>query len=169
MRMSRKAKRPPPLRPFQFPPGFVLIIDTREQTPLFTRLPKGLVMTSATVHDGDYTIKGFESQFCIERKQMSDLWSYCSRERDKTINKMKRFQDIRSAGGWCGLCVEDSEENLWAGNTFSKVAPETVRSALNSFRVRYGVHVYINKRRENIQRWVLDNAIKFYKIKREVV
>jgi DUF917 family protein len=40
--------------------------------------------------------------------------------------------------------------------------------ALVSFELRYGVHVYYSRCRQDIARWVLDRAIKFYKLQREV-
>jgi len=48
------------------------------------------------------------------------------------------------------------------------VSPETARQALVSFEVRFGIHVYYSRSRRDISRWVLDRAIKFYKVQREV-
>ena len=151
------------LKPWMFPEGFVLLQDTREQLPLFTRIPNGLIICSTNLTDGDYSIKGFQHEFAIERKQISDLLSYCTIEREKTKAKMARFKSME----WTGLIVESSEHELYRPYLYSKVSPELIRQCLVSFSVRYGVHVYINNR-ENISRWLLDHAIKYYKIKHEL-
>jgi ERCC4-type nuclease len=141
-----------------------VIQDTREQTPLFgVRLPKGLVLCSATLRDGDYSIRGFEKHFAIERKGISDLLSYCTTERDKTKAKMERF----SMMDFVALVVEAKESEIYRPYLHSCVSPESVRQSLVSFQVRYGVHVYINNR-ENLSRYVLDVMIKYYKIKKEL-
>src|SRR4051812_11213780 len=66
---------------FHFPSDFesweakpILLIDSREQTPLaFTRLTS----EACGLPTGDYTIKGFENHFAIERKSISDLVACC--------------------------------------------------------------------------------------------
>lgn len=156
------------LKPYKFPSGFYLIVDTREQLPLFTNPIEGLEIIKDTVHWGDYTIKGFEEYFAIERKMMSDFYGYIGREREKTVVKMKAFERMVQANGFVGLVIEASEEEVYAGYGYSKVSPETARQALASFRIRYGVHTYCSDSREAIERWILDNAIKFYKTRREV-
>ena len=148
----------------KFPEGMILVQDTREQIPLFDRMPKGLMMVSATLKDGDYSIRGHESTFCIERKRIGDLITYCTSERTKTIAKMKRFQKM----DWVGLVIEARESDILRPYEWSSVSPEAVRQALVSFSIRYGVHVYISANKESIVRWVVDRAIKYYRVKSEV-
>lgn len=156
------------LKPFRVPEGLVLIQDTREQKPLFDSPPEGLEVITDTLHDGDYSLKGFEDKFCVERKCMSDFYSYIGKERDRTTRKMEEFREIISRGGFVGLVVEASESDILTGYIMSRVSPETARQALVSFEVRYGVHVYYSRSRGDIARWILDRAIKFYKVQREV-
>lgn len=156
------------LKPYKFPSGFYLIVDTREQLPLFTNPIEGLEIIRRKVDYGDYTIKGFEEYVAIERKQMSDLYSYVGKEREKTIVKMKQFEKMVQANGFVALVIEASEEEVYSGYGYSKVSPEAVRQSLASFRVRFGVHIYMNESREAIERFVLDCAIKFYKSRRAV-
>ena len=156
------------LKPFRFPKGFVMVQDTREQRPLFKSPPHGLEVVTDTLHHGDYSIRGFEDKFCIERKQVSDFYSYIGKERDRTIRKMEMFRDMITSGGFAALVLEASESDILNGFDMSRVSPETARQALVSFEIRYGVHVYYSKSRHDIRRWVLDRAIKFYKVMREV-
>ncbi len=172
-KQTKRKKKPAvptftPLHRFKIPEGFVLLQDTREQKPLFNRPPEGLIVVTCTLHDGDYSIQGFKDKFCIERKQMSDFYGYIGGERDKTVRKMRRFRDIVNSGGFVGLVIEASEEEILGGYMFSQVPPEVARQAIVSFEIRYGVHVYYSSDRKDIARWVMDRAIKYYKVSREV-
>jgi ERCC4-type nuclease len=152
----------------RIPPGMVLVQDTREQLPLFTGVTvEGLQVVSDTLPCGDYSLRGFEERFVIERKKVSDFFSYIGKERTRTQEKMARFREIVAAGGFVGLVIEALEADILSGYIMSRVSPETARQALVSFEVRYGVHTYFSRSREDIRRWVLDRAIKFYKIQRE--
>lgn len=53
-------------------PLVTIIEDTREQTP-FTKWPEWVAVESGTCHTGDYTVKGWENCFCIERKSLKDF------------------------------------------------------------------------------------------------
>ncbi len=152
------------LKPPVFPPEMTILVDTREQTPLFgTRLPKGMNLCSTTLKDGDYSLRGLSESFCVERKGISDLLSYCTTEREKTKVKMARFKQME----WVGLVVEAKESELYRPYLHSSISPELIRQCLVSFSIRYGVHVYVNSR-ENISRYVIDHMIKFWKIKHEL-
>ena len=157
-----KFLKPYQLKPTEIPNGFVLLTDTREQRPLFSRIPKGLTIASATLSNGDYSIRGFEDIFAIERKA-HDLFGYCTGERDKTQAKMIRFKKME----FVGLAIEMKESDVYQFQQFSKAHPEQIRGALISFQVRYGVHVHFGNR-ESCARWILDCAVKFWNIKHEV-
>lgn len=163
MRVKPQEYKPYISKPLEFPEGFVLLQDTREQRPLFTRLPKGLVVQSTTLHDGDYSVKGFQDKIAFERKGITDLYPYCSTERDKTIPKMQRLSRMEFAA----LVIEAKESEVIQHQTFTRVHPETIRGALISFQVRYGIHVVFGNR-EYCARWLLERALKFWKIKHEV-
>ena len=150
-------------KPHVFPEGFCLVIDTREQLPLFEKMPKGLVVKRDTLKDGDYSIMGMEGVFAVERKGMSDFLAYISHERQKTVEKMKRL----STFGFAALIVEVDEDELYHGSMYSKVGAEVIRAAILSFQVRYGVHVYITDDRKKIERVLLDWAIKFWNVRKE--
>lgn len=157
-----KHLKPYTLKPTPIPEGFILLQDTRECRPLFTRIPKGLTVMSKTLSRGDYSILGFESQFCVERKA-GDLYSYCSTEREKTLKKMKEFRKME----FVGLIIEGRESEIYQFQQHTKVHPEVIRGALTSFSIRYGVHIYIGNR-DNCIRVLLDWATKFWNVKHEV-
>jgi ERCC4-type nuclease len=161
-RAQEKYLQPYTLKPTVFPDGFVLLQDTREARPLFTRIPKGLTVMSETLSYGDYSILGLEDVFCVERKA-NDLYAYCSTERDKTLKKMKEFKNME----FVGLIIEGRESEIYQHQQHTKVHPECVRGALISFQIRYGVHLYIGSR-DNCIRTLLDWAVKFWTVKHEV-
>ncbi len=158
------------LKPFAIPDGMIIIQDTREQLPLFEIIPEHtgkFNLIRKKVDYGDYTIKGFESSFAIERKQISDFYGYIGKERKKTTKKMKGFQAIVKAGGYAALVIEASEADILSGFMMSTVSPNVARGFLVSWRVRYGLHTYFSRDRKDIERFVLDSMIKFYNVSRE--
>lgn len=147
----------------KIPEDFTLIIDTREQSPLFVgRIPKGLNIQSGTLKHGDYSIKGLEDKVCIERKQISDFLSYIGTERKHTKSKL----DAMSNMTYKALVLECSQ--VFEIPSFSRLTPEHLRGFFISAEVRYGLHVLIHPDRRYIERWVLDRLIKVYNLLREV-
>jgi len=156
------------LKPFRFPDGFILVVDTREQEPLFTgRLPKGLVLVRDGLRNGDYSIRGFEDKFFVERKKVSDLLTYIARDHAKTREKLERCRDYE----FKALVIEEEERKLLAPDptnmAWVNINPENVRQGLASLEVRYNMHIYYAKKRIDMERWILDRAIKFYNVKKE--
>lgn len=148
--------------PHIVPEGMVVVVDTREQNPLWLpKPPKGLVLCRDTLHNGDYSIKGFEDKFAIERKG-ADLFPYLTSERDKTKEKLQRI----SACDFRALVVEFSEyELLYQPQFYTNISVEVIRQSLVSFEIKYGLHVYYGDRKD-IERKVLDWMIYYYNLQR---
>lgn len=53
------------------PEPFCIIVDTREQTPL--PFPPSVPTERGTLKQGDYSVKGYEDSFAVERKSLEDL------------------------------------------------------------------------------------------------
>ena len=151
------------LKPYTLPDGFVVVVDTREQLPLFGSV-NNLTQDRRKLDKGDYSIQGFEDMICVERKMISDLTSYMTTERDRTVTKLEAMEDMK----WKALVVECEEAELYIPKVFTNVPPEVFRQTLASWRVRYNLHVYCSRRREWIERYILDHFIKFYRIVREI-
>ncbi|MGZ8900258.1 MAG: ERCC4 domain-containing protein [Limisphaerales bacterium] len=67
----------------------MLVIDTREQTPLpITRLP----VVHAGLVTGDYSIRGAEDQFAVERKSIADLVSSITVQRSRFERELARLR-----------------------------------------------------------------------------
>ena len=70
-----------------------IIVDTREQTPLlFTRLPS----VRSGLLTADYSIRGLEHLFAVERKSIPDLVSCCcASNRERFENELHRLRGFR--------------------------------------------------------------------------
>ncbi len=67
----------------------VIVIDTREQTPL----PIGhLKSVPGTLTSGDYSVSGFENRFSVERKSLPDLIASLTSERERFERECHRLR-----------------------------------------------------------------------------
>ncbi len=165
---KKKKRRQPVCRhddwkPTELLDGFILVIDSREQQPLFEKPQDGLVIARHKLEDGDYSVQGFEDKFIIERKRIGDFVSYITSEyATKTINKLERMSKM----DWAGLVVEEDRDELDEPYLFSGITKEQVRNQIISMNVHYGIHTYFNSDREACERWVLDCLSRCYKYAR---
>lgn len=163
---GKKAKSSADLE-YKIPPDMIVVMDTREQDPLFTsRIPKGLIITRDTLKNGDYSIRGFEDKIMFERKRMSDLGTYIGRDHQMTKEKLSRCKDY----DFVSLIIEEEERDiLFAEKQFSQVSNELFRQAIASLEIRFRMHVYYSRSRKDVERWMLDRMIKYYNVKRETI
>ncbi len=158
--------KPYKFKPCIFPDDFHLIVDTQEKKPLFTRTP-GLTLTRKTLKDGDYSIKGFENCFFIERKMTSDFYTYIGVERSKTIKKVERMsQAIQDHDGFAALVIEADIYELFSLQYYTEMTPEHAAGFITSLNLKCNIHTFISNDRKLLEKWILDRAIKFYKLKR---
>ena len=152
-------------KPFNIPDGFSLVIDTREQLPLFQGTEyENLPVERRALKHGDYSVAGYENNIMIERKMIGDLTAYITANREKTIKKLEAMAKLE----WKGLALELEEIELYLPKMFTKVPPEVFRQTLVSWEIRYGLHIYTSGNRKWIERWILDHLLKFYRIKTEL-
>ena len=122
------------------PCSFVILTDTREQSP-FTfegiradsnRSYRPLVIETrrATLKQGDYSIMGLEDRIAIERKSKADLFGTLSAGRDRFERELERLADCVA---WSAVVVEaELSEILASPPEFSNLLPKTVvRSVLS--------------------------------------
>jgi ERCC4-type nuclease len=144
---------------YNIPDDFVLVIDTREQRPLFTPPPERLTITHKALQHGDYSIYGFENKVAIERKKMSDLMSYIGSERERTVKKLNAMSDLC----FKALVVEENWDDLFLPKAYSRLSSDTIRQALVSFQLRFGLHIFCHPYRKVCEQWVLDRLLYFHK------
>lgn len=113
--------------------GPVIVTDTREQDALvFTRLPSvrdGLM-------SGDYSLRGAEEQFAVERKSIPDFVSCCvNSNRERFFNELHRLRGFRFAR----LLIVGTPQEIVLGNYRSNLPPKAVFSTLSAIEARFGI------------------------------
>lgn len=130
----------------------VVVVDTREQTPLtFTRLPS----VTGTLTTGDYSFVGAQELFAIERKSIADLAGCCSgSNRDRFERELHRLRGYR----FKRLLVVGTRAEVEQHRYRSQITPKAVLATLAAFEVRYDVPVVWSPTPEDaaaqIEAWV---------------
>lgn len=152
---------------WEFPSDFIVIIDTREQKPLFVKsLPKGLIVVRDTLKAGDYSVRGLEHLVFFERKEVSDAVRYVTTEHKHTIEKVKPYLHVPNRY----LMIEGTEQDMFMNDSmFSAVHPEAIRNGLAAVEVRCGYRVYYSRDRKDHERFMLDRMLKIYHVAREIL
>src|SRR5262249_39085983 len=129
----------------------VIVVDSREQEPLtFTRLQS----VCRTLYSGDYSVRGLEDSFAVERKSIDDLANCClSGNRDRFEHELHRLRGYQ----FKRLLVIGTREHIVAGRYHSRVAPKSVLATLGAFEIRYDLPVAFAATPEigagEIERW----------------
>ena len=113
----------------------VIVIDTREQDPLpFARLAS----ERGTLQTGDYSAKGLEELFAVERKTVPDLVACCMGEnRDRFFRELHRLRGYR----FKRLLVIGERAAITRGEYRSAVTPKAVLATLAVIEARFDVPV----------------------------
>ena len=110
----------------------VIVTDTREQTPLcFTHLRS----ERATLATGDYSVRGLEEVFAVERKSMADLVGSLTRERARFMREMHRLRGFQFAR----LLIVGTEMELMQLVNMGRANLAQVEHSLLAISIRYGV------------------------------
>lgn len=136
----------------------IIIIDTREQTPLrITRYPT----VRQKLDEGDYGIVGHSSQaapnFIIERKTIGDLVGSITTGRERFIREMLRLKPYTFAA----ILIEGSQEDIVRGNHRSHISAKSVFGTLHAIMVRYGVNIIWAGNSKNAAVW-LEDCVRHY-------
>jgi DNA excision repair protein ERCC-4 len=112
----------------------VIVVDTREQTPLvFSRLQS----ERGTLTSGDYSIKGAQHLVAIERKTIPDLINCCTSERERFEKELFRLRAYR----FRRLLIIGTEEEIWAGRYRSSAKPQSIIGSLSAWEIRFTLPV----------------------------
>ncbi|MEN9635582.1 MAG: hypothetical protein RL077_3986 [Verrucomicrobiota bacterium] len=113
----------------------VLLTDTREQLPLpFKRLAS----VRATLTSGDYSFRGGEELFAVERKTVADLVGCCVGEnRERFFRELYRLRGYR----FKRLLVVGARDEIEAGTDRSDLSPKVVLTTLSAIEARFDTPV----------------------------
>jgi ERCC4-type nuclease len=108
----------------------IVITDTREQRPLaFTHLKS----EPGTLYSADYSIKGLEDLFGVERKSLNDCIGSLTSGRDRFERELHRLRGYQFAR----LLIIGARSDIEAGNYRSKMQPKAALNSLSAFEARY--------------------------------
>lgn len=154
---------------FDFPDGFAVIRDTREQGGLFRKPIPGLTVLRETVpiiglknRWADYTIKGFEPALIAEMKEIDDLWTSLTSNAIDFKEKLLFMSKYERPY----LIVNATYPETIAWRSHRQVHPNVIRQALATIEGRLGIRIHFGESIEDIERWFLSWTIKFYLQKR---
>jgi ERCC4-type nuclease len=128
----------------------VLVVDTREQSPLtFKNLPA----RHGTLTTGDYSFAGAEELFSVERKSIPDLVACCTTERERFERELHRLRGFRFAR----LLIVGSEAEITTHRYRSNASPKAILHSLWAFEARYNVPVVfapdVDRAAVLVERW----------------
>ena len=150
------------LKKIDSPDGFYIVVDSREQSPLFTSF---ICLVKKKLEVGDYSILGFENSIIVERKSVDDFYNSIGKNREQFTSNLEKIKQYE----WKALVIEAPESSLLGiSSLYSLLTPEQIRWSLVSFNVKYGLHIYYGKTRKDCERWIIDRFIYYYKLKRNV-
>lgn len=140
-----------------------LIEDTREQTPLdFSRFEPFVRVERGTLHSGDYSVKGHEGEFAIERKSLADLISTITQGHERFERELQRLESFRYAA----VVVEASEIDLRMGKYRSMLPAKSAIGMIRAFEVRYKIPFHFAGGRNAAAQLIYELA---YYFKREML
>ncbi|MBW8782968.1 MAG: ERCC4 domain-containing protein [Verrucomicrobia bacterium] len=111
----------------------VIVVDTREQAPLvFLRLQS----VRDTLTTGDYSFRGGEDLFAIERKSIADLVACCVGD-----NRERFFRELHRLRGhkFRRLLIVGTREEIEAGGYRSQIKPAAVLATVAVIETRFDV------------------------------
>ncbi len=107
-----------------------IVTDSREQTPLiFSWLPS----IRAGLDAGDYSVRGLETLFGVERKSIPDLVQSCTGERERFERELVRLRGLR----FKRLLIVGNRLDVESHRYQSKATPKAILHTLAAFEVRY--------------------------------
>ena len=116
---------------------FVIVIDTREQRPYgFTEY--NCKLRRNCLKTGDYSIEGYESSICVERKSKEDLYQSLGNGRKRFKKEFQRMAEYE----YRALVIEATLQDLMIPPNYSSMAASSVINSVISWGIRYGVQVY---------------------------
>lgn len=115
-----------------------ILIDTREQKPW--SFSSEIETERRKLDTGDYSVEGYETRVCIERKSLNDFVNSLTRRNSNFWSELSR---IRQDGMLACVVVEGSMYDITMGRYTSKTGPESVIGLAASIHIKFGIPVVL--------------------------
>ena len=114
-----------------------ILRDSREQDGFTFTSCKGILVSTATLATGDYSISGLEDMVAVERKNPADFAMCMGRERERFIRELVRARGLRS---FC-VVVEMSWQDVLSGRWGrSQLSPSSAVASVQAMSSRWGIN-----------------------------
>ena len=110
------------------PPCVPIIIDTRERQPwAFTVEIDNAVATRGTLATGDYSVRGYETRICVERKSLTDWVNTIVNDYARFRKELKRMESYDRSYIIIECTINDiCERKYEVGGVVRKIDPTTI-------------------------------------------
>ena len=112
--------------------SMIILIDDREKQPF--EFP-GVETETARLETGDYTVKGFEDSFAVERKSLNDLATSVGSGRERFEAEIQRAQDMNEFT----VIIEGTYQEAQNGAYYSNIHPNAVTGTTEKWPLKYGI------------------------------
>ena len=146
--------------------NFTIVIDTREQRPYIF---KGHPIVQDNLKVGDYSIRGFENQIAIERKQAEEIYGNFGHGRERFMKECELLSTYERA---C-IIIENDLSRLISPPEYTKrmykmkLKKSHIVGALAKLIGEYGIPVIFASGRREANELTYAILKQYYKCKRE--
>ena len=112
---------------------FVIVIDTREQTPWDFETPT----VRGTLKTGDYSVLSLEALIAVERKSLADLVQSLTWERERFVREVERLAELR----WRAIIVEAHMGDVTRGLYRTRATPQSIVASTLAISAEHHVPV----------------------------
>lgn len=123
---------------------YKIVVDTREQKPLWKECAD---VERGTLKTGDYSIKGFENKFAIERKSLSDLYGTLGGGNARFKKELERARTLDYFAIIIEGCYTNCVNKRFEGANYSKMRGPVITSIVFTLHMKYGINVFFTNGR----------------------
>jgi DNA excision repair protein ERCC-4 len=142
-----------------------IIIDTREQKPLWKKSTKKYKIENKKLDVGDYSLKGYENKFALERKSQLDLFGTLGKDHKRFKKEILRALEY----DYFAIIVEDNYDNILNKkfeNSFrSKMRGYIITSILFTIHLKYKIPIFFANDRNEAKKIIKELMKAYLKIK----
>ncbi|MFH1603834.1 MAG: ERCC4 domain-containing protein [Pseudomonadota bacterium] len=134
----------------------IILIDTREQSPLTFPPSVGIFTQRVALPTGDYSLGGFAQRVAVERKSCADAIASVRSGRKRFAREWERMAEIVAAGGFAAVLIECSRDAFVGACEARGKEAAGVLGTYKSWSDRHNVPVVFAPGRQAAAAWLVD-------------